>query len=39
MRYQYWEEEIMVRKHCPTCLGKGTIPNPRANGKAMYLPE
>ena len=29
----------MTREYCPTCGGKGTIPNLRANGKALYLPE
>lgn len=29
----------MVRKHCEVCGGKGTIKDPKGNGKAIYLPE
>lgn len=29
----------MVRKYCSVCGGSGKIPNPRGNGKAIYLPE
>lgn len=29
----------MTRKVCSVCNGRGKIPNPRGEGKAIYLPE